>query len=160
MKKLPFHFNISHTIMSAVLLLTLLSCNDNIVYYHYISTPLSGWDKNDTLYFYLPKTKVEGNYSVDLGLRVNDAYPFTSLTLIIQKTFFPSMTVSSDTIRCRLRDEKGEPRRQGVSYYQHTFHIDDLQLQQNDSVQVNIRHNMKREMLPGIGDVGIVMKQY
>ena len=39
-------------ILSAVLLLTFLSCNENIVYYQYISTPLSGWDKNDTLSFF------------------------------------------------------------------------------------------------------------
>ena len=147
-------------ILSAVLLLTFLSCNENIVYYQYISTPLSGWDKNDTLSFFLPKTEVEGNYGMELGSRINDSYPFTSLTLVIQKTFFPSMTISTDTILCRLRDEKGTPRRQGVSYYQYTFHIADLQLQHDDSIQVNIRHDMKREMLPGIGDVGIVMKRY
>ena len=97
---------------------------------------------------------------MDLGLRINDSYPFTSLTLIIQKTYFPSMTISSDTIRCRLRDEKGVPRRQGVSYYQYTFPIAELQLQYDDSIQVTVRHDMKREMLPGIGDIGIVMKQH
>ena len=70
------------------------------------------------------------------------------------------MIISNDTIRCKLRDEKGIPRRQGVSYYQYSFHIDDLQLQQDDSIQVDIRHDMKREMLPGIGDVGILMKHY
>ena len=146
--------------MSAVLLLTFLSCNDNIVYYRYLSTPLSGWAKNDTLSFHLPKTQVEGKYSMDMCLRVSNSYPFTSLTLIVKKTFFPSMIISNDTIRCKLRDEKGVPRRQGVSYYQYSFHIDDLHLQQDDSLQVDIRHDMKREMLPGIGDVGILMKHY
>lgn len=160
MERLPFRMKIIQTIMSAVMLLTFFSCIDNTVYHHYISTPLSGWGKSDTLSFHLPKTKTEGQYSMDLGLRVSDSYPFTSLTLIIQKTFFPSMTVSSDTIHCKLRDEKGAPRQKGVSFYQYNFHIADLQLQQDDSLHINIRHNMKREMLPGIGDVGILMKQY
>lgn len=157
---MSFRIRYIFTILSAVLLLTFFSCNDHIVYYKYVSTPLSGWDKNDTISFNLPKTKINGHYSMDLGLRINDSYPFTSLTLIIQKTFFPSMTISSDTIRCRLRDEKGIPRRQGVSYYQYTFPIAELQLQQEDSIQVTVRHDMKREMLPGIGDIGIVMKRY
>ena len=30
-----------------------------------------------------------------------------------------------------------------------------MEIEQGDSLRINIRHNMKREILPGIADVGI-----
>lgn len=142
------------------LLLTIASCHEHKVYDHYIHTSLSGWDKNDTLTFSLPKAPKEGMYGMDLKLRTNGSYPFLGITLIVKKTIYPSLFKSSDTIHCKLRENDGKPRRQGVSYYQYSFHVADLHLNQGDSMQVEVRHDMKREMPPGIGDVGLMLTRY
>ncbi|MBP7359673.1 MAG: gliding motility lipoprotein GldH, partial [Prevotella sp.] len=42
----------------------------------------------------------------------------------------------------------------GISYYQYNFNISHIELHKGDSIHVCIRHNMKREILPGISDVG------
>jgi gliding motility-associated lipoprotein GldH len=52
-------------------------------------------------------------------------------------------------------EDNGLTRGQGVSIYQFAFPIADIDLQEGDSVQFRIRHDMKREILPGIADIGI-----
>jgi len=147
-------------LLATWLLLTIASCDERKVYDHYVHTSLTGWNKGDTLSFSLPKIEKEGVFGMDLRLRTNNSYPFTGLTLIVQKTFYPSMFKSPDTIHCKLRDDNGTPRKQGISYYQYSFHVTDLHLRQGDSLQVEVRHNMKRETLPGISDVGIMLTRY
>ena len=142
------------------LLLTIASCHERKVYDHYTPTPLEGWAKDDTVTFLLPKAETEGVYGMDLKLRSNGSYPFMGITLIVEKTFFPSLFKSTDTIPCLLREENGMPRQQGVSYYQNIFHIGEIHLNSGDSLQVTVRHDMKRELLPGIGDVGIMLTKY
>ncbi|WP_417163197.1 hypothetical protein [Segatella sp.] len=42
-----------------------------------------------------------------------------------------------------------------MSYYQYNFPINIYQMHQGDSIHVAIRHDMKREILPGVSDIGI-----
>lgn len=60
-----------------------------------------------------------------------------------------------DTIQCKLIDKNGATTGQGISYYQYNFPINVYQLNKNDSIHVTIRHDMKREILPGISDIGL-----
>jgi gliding motility-associated lipoprotein GldH len=52
---------------------------------------------------------------------------------------------------------RGNTRGQGINYYQYNFHIADVALIEGDSLRISIRHDMKREILPGISDIGIIM---
>jgi gliding motility-associated lipoprotein GldH len=135
-----------------------LSC-DNKVYDKYNHTPIAGWEKNDTLSFNVPKQQSNGLYGIDLGLRIDNAYPFMGLTLIVEQRIFPSKELKIDTLNCDLIDKNGNPRNQGISYYQYNFHVNDLSLAQGDSLHITVRHDMKREILPGISDVGIQIEK-
>ena len=46
-----------------------------------------------------------------------------------------------------------------MSVYQFAFPVADVDLNEGDSVQIRIRHDMKREILPGIADVGIKLSR-
>lgn len=131
------------------------SCNRNKIYDHYNHTPIAGWEKNDTLIFDIPPIIDAGVYQETIGLRINDAYPFMGLCLIVEQTIEPSHIVHIDTLNCRLIDHNGIALGQGISYYQYNFHLTNLHFNAKDSVHVSIRHNMKREILPGISDIGI-----
>lgn len=144
------------TCLSALLF---IGCSDGRVYDHYVNTPLSGWDKADRLSYDIPALKDSGWYAMDLGLRVNTAYPFLSLTLIVDQTAYPSQKSRIDTINCNLRDSDGKVRGQGIIFYQYHFQISALKLQQGDSLHVTVRHDMKRDILPGISDVGISLRR-
>ena len=131
------------------------SCNRKTVYAHYEHTPMQGWDKSDTLAFDIPAVKQAGAYKEDIGLRVVNTYPFQGLSLVIKQTILPSGYVHSDTVNYTLFDRRGNTKGHGVSFYQFQFHFNTLQLREGDSLHICVKHNMKREIMPGISDVGI-----
>lgn len=137
----------------------LMTACDGKVYDKYSHTPIAGWEKNDTLAFYVPKMAAAGVYGMDLGLRINNAYPFMRLTLIVEQNILPSRKTKVDTLNCELVDGNGNVEGQGVSYYQYNFHVGDIELNQGDSLYITVRHDMKREILPGVSDVGIVVNR-
>ena len=155
-------------ILAPTLLLTatllLVACVGNKVYDHYEHTPLAGWEKNDTLIFSIPKSAITGgNYIIDLGLRINASYPFMGLTLVVEQSVFRQTANAShilfrqqtDTLSCKLIDERGNAQGAGVSHYQFRFNVSEMPLQPTDSLHIRVRHDMKREILPGVADIGI-----
>ena len=91
----------------AVSIIILSSCHLRTVYYQYHSTPVQGWEKNDTLLFDVPPMAEAGNYHSILGLRISKAFPFTDLYLVVEQTVLPSMTSICDTVRCSIANEDG-----------------------------------------------------
>lgn len=136
------------------------SCNGNKVYDKYAHTPIAGWEKNDTLSFGVPRMKTSGTYRSELGLRINNSYPFTGLTLIVEQHVYPANILTKDTLKCTLTDKMGHHNGKGVNYYQYKFGISRISLNRGDSLHVNVRHDMKREILPGISDVGISLSMH
>lgn len=131
------------------------ACSGDVVYDTYNHTQLAGWDKADTLFFDVPPLRSAGIYRQNVGLRINESFPFTGITLVVDYTVEPEHRVCSDTLRCRLTDDKGNTLGRGVSYYQYDFTVSELRLNEGDSLHVGIRHIMRREMLPGVADVGL-----
>ena len=153
--------NICFSILSVAMAAaaTLVSCNGNTVYDSYQSTPVAGWEKNDTLAFSIPPLDTTAVYDAMLGLRTTGEYPFTAITLIVEQHVFPSDRVHTDTVNCRLADERGNTIGKGISFHQFEFPIGRMELHSGDSIHVLVRHDMKREILPGISDVGITLRK-
>ena len=103
----------------------LASCFQRTVYDEYAHTPIAGWEKNDTLSFDIPANKQEDR---------------------IEK---------ADTVLCQFIGKDGSSSRQGISYYQYNFPINMYKMNQGDSIHITIRHDMKREILPGVSDIGV-----
>lgn len=135
------------------------SCNRSTIYSQYLHTPLSGWEKNDTLTFSIPRMQTDMVLKAIIGLRITDAYPFKTVCLIVDKAISPDNIIDSDTINCSLFDNDGMSKGRGVSCYQFNYHVSNMHLMKGDSVAIHIRHNMKREILPGISDVGITLEE-
>ena len=136
----------------------LAACDRHTVYNRYEHTPVAGWEKNDTLVFNTEPMAQTGQYIEEIGLRINGSYPFTGLSLIVEQTVYPSKDTRSDTLSCSLIDEDGNAKGRGVSHYQYMFHLTTLKLNHGESLHIAIRHDMKREILPGISDVGIRLR--
>lgn len=141
------------------------SCNNSLVYDQYAHTPISGWEKNDTLSFEIAPISNKGYYKEELGLRINGAYPFMGLTLIVYQTIYPESSKGLekiekvDTVQCNLIDQNGRTTGQGISYYQYNCPINIYQFDEGDSIHIAIRHDMKREILPGISDIGLKVQK-
>ncbi len=139
------------------ILCALTSCNKGVVYDQYNHTPLYGWEKNDTLVFDVSPLAQGGHYRQEIGLRTNETFPFKSLSLVVEQTIEPNHRTYIDTLKCKLADDKGNMLGQGISYYQYNFILVDRDLSKGDSLHVTVRHIMKREILPGISDIGFRM---
>lgn len=134
---------------------SLTACDRRTVYNHYEHTPVAGWERNDTLTFNTEAVKLGGRYMEEIGLRINGNYPFMGLNLIVEQTVLPAGDRRSDTLNCNLIDEQGTAKGRGVSHYQYMFHLTTLRLNRGDRLHIAIRHDMKREILPGITDIGV-----
>ena len=141
--------------IGAWVLLMLTGCEQRTVYYHYEDTPTAGWEKNDTLSFLTAPVKHAGDYSEKVGLRINSHYPFVALELIVDQEVLPSHVFRSDTLDCKLVDELGNIKGNGISNYQYEFPLTVLSLNEGDRLHISIRHDMKREILPGISNIGM-----
>lgn len=134
------------------------SCNRRTIFSHYEHTPTSGWEANDSLTFSLSPVRHDGLYEETVGLRISSAYPFMGLTLVVDQKVIPSGIRHLDTIHAHLINRDGTIQGHGISYFQYEFQLRRLQLNANDSLHFCIRHNMKREILPGVSDVGITIR--
>lgn len=152
------------TIIAIVTLLLVITtgCDDKRVYHSYAHTPLAGWEKNDSVAFDVAPLQETCPYIISLGLRLSDEYPFRNLNLVVKQTIIhgnQGRTIT-DTISCNVVDKQGSMRGNGITLYQYDMPLRKLTYQRGDSLHFTIRHNMKREVLPGIADVGILLKKY
>ena len=136
-------------------LITLCGCQRQSAYHQYRHISEPGWDKTDTLHFDISPMVADGTYRLDAELRTDKDYPFQQLTIEVEQKVFPSKETYHDAVVCDLVSETGIIEGDGISYFQYRFHVRDLSLHRGDSVHVCLTHNMKREIMPGIADVGI-----
>ena len=143
----------SYTLLYYIGLIALLacsSCDSKTTYsrYQHISIALS---------YEIAPMKEGGTFQKAIGVRISSDYPFMGLTLIIEQQVFPSMESHNDTLTCNLIDKEGNAIGQGITLYQYKFPIDTMTLHKGDSLSIRVRHDMKREILPGIADIGLIL---
>lgn len=146
---------ITNTLATLSLVAALAACDTRKVYDSYKDTPVTGWEKGDTLSFEPPAIRHTAVYSASLGLRVSHSYPYKSVTIIVQRQTAGNGEARKDTLTCDITDEGGDATGPGVNYCQYDFPIGDMSLHEGDSLTVKVCHGMKRESLPGIYNVGI-----
>lgn len=94
-----------------------------------------------------------------LGIRMNKEYPFQNIQIVVDQTVYPEQRTLSDKVTCKVTDSNGLMLGHGISLYQYDIPIRKTNYEKGDSITVRIRHNMKREILPGIVDIGMVLRK-
>jgi gliding motility-associated lipoprotein GldH len=92
-----------------------------------------------------------------LELRTDNTFPFQSLTLEIAQTIIPEGREEHFNKVCSIIDQNGNMMGAGVSLFQYTFPLNNIRLNRGDSLHITVVHSMKREILPGVADVGITL---
>ena len=144
-----------YTLYCVCIVMGFISCDTNTPYYHYAHTPIDGWEKNDTLRYDVQPLKKGGEHQITVALRLNGAYPFRKLYLIMEQDIYPRLQYKTDTICFDVTSKEGRFTGNGISYYQYTVPVCREHFIENDSIHITIRHAMKRDILPGISDIGI-----
>lgn len=105
--------------------------------------------------YHVRSMKNGGTFKEEVGLRLNGTYPFLGLCIIVEQTVLPSNVATRDTLNCSFTYSDSKYTSNGISYRQYKYHLKDIKLSKGDSIDIKIRHNMMREVLPGIADVGV-----
>ena len=150
-------------ILLAATVLAFAACDNKTVYHHYEHVSTGGWDKNDTMKFSIPPIQKAGQYQEEVELRITNDYPFLGLTLLLEQTVMPmgkqERKMERQSLEYTLLTSEGHPIGTGVKHFNYSFRLKDLHLNEGDSLQINIVHNMKREIMPGISDIGIKLSE-
>jgi gliding motility-associated lipoprotein GldH len=145
--------------MAVAMAAVLSACVGSTVYHHYEAVSMSGWEKNDTLVFDVPPMTADCICHRQLGLRISSDYPFMGLTLIVEQLTLPSHHFQRDTLNCNIINAHGNPLGHGISRYQYQFPLPAVSLDSGQSLRITVRHDMKREILPGITDIGMELSR-
>lgn len=127
------------------------------VYANYEHIDDAEWEKTDTITFDVPPMTAAGSYRERLGLRLADAFPFMTLSLEMEIHVLPKGLIYASQHKFNVIDQKGNPMGKGLSLHQYDFDLNELELEEGDSLHIKIAHNMKREILPGVVDLGLIL---
>lgn len=141
--------------------LLLAACTHRPVAYEYRSTPVEGWEPGDSLHFRIDTLRQSADYVLTLGLRSSSAvpYPFQSVWLVVTQQWHNPERTLRDTVECRLTSPDGDVEGTGVSIYQVEQPLRQLRLTEGSWADITIIHCMRREVLPGITNVGIRLER-
>lgn len=135
----------------------LLACDTNTVYYHYESVDTKSWDGETSLHYDVVPEKNGGMYELGVEVRVTADYPYRQLALVVTETLKDS--TRAHNVLLDVTDAKGRREGYGPSYYILKQKLGTTRMQAGDTLRVDVRHDMRRLALPGIADVGIVLKK-
>ena len=127
------------------------------VYANYEHVDDTAWEKIDTIIFNVPPLETAGTYREKIGLRLADNYPFMTLSMEMKLVVIPKGMVYISEHKFSVIDEIGNSKGKGLSLHQYDFNIGEVELEQGDSLHIRLAHNMKREILPGVVDLGFIL---
>ena len=138
--------------------LWLVSCNQkNFLCNTYRPVPVEGWEANDTLTIALDTVRLHGEYSLEVGVRSTRLYPYKYLYLLAEITLSNPDTAMVDTIVCEITDTKGNFQGNGLSIYGKVFPVSNINMLKGQYGEIKIRHIMRRDPLPGLSDIGVLV---
>ncbi len=154
-----------YTALTAALLLltlaTFCACVRRSTMYEYRPTPVDGWEQSDTLRFHADTVRRGGVYALTLGVRSSRVvpYPFQTLWLVVRQQWHNPDYRRTDTVECRLALPNGDDPGHGVTVGQYVCPVTTLQVREGASADFTVTHFMRRELLPGITDVGLRLRR-
>lgn len=134
------------------LLVTFYSCFNSRIFYRFSPVDVAGWERNDTLRFMAPK--YNGSCVLTVYVRATSLYPYRNLSLKVIDN--GRERVANFAL---LDKENGQRRQKGIAATELSCFVGSIRLNQKHNNSILVVHNMQREILPGISDVGISLDQ-
>ncbi len=142
--------------LTALAALALAACHIDrrTIWHQYRPTPAEGLSQLATLLFPLPPIAEPPAAARIIGLRLLPTYPYASLWAVAELTN-GSTTLRRDTVEHLAVTSTGMPLGTGITLQQAEQQACPISLPASDSLCLRVYHAMRREVLPGIADVGI-----
>ncbi len=137
------------------------SCGRPVGYSEFRSTPSGVWTSADTLTFNVDTLRRGGRYALTLCLRApaSQPFPYHHLWLEARLGNLVADTARRDTLHLALVAPNGRSLGRGIAVHQYEIPFDTLQLLPGASGRISLRHIMRRDSLPGISEVGVVLQE-
>ena len=135
------------------------ACTGEVAYHHYVPVAEEGWDKEDTLILKTDTLYETATYSVEVNLRTTAEYPYKQVMLMVEEKVLPNKAKRVFPVTFQIASDEGLRNGEKLLYYELDRQLALQQLSQGDSLQFRIYHKMRRQVLPGIKDVGIKIEK-
>ena len=142
-----------HKLILAVFLLAACTGQSTLVH-TYCHVAAEGWNHNDTLTFDLPPTQADQDCQLNVGIRLTNRYPYTSLWIVIDEQW-EGQSVRTDTMEYQFIDSLGDFCGRGINIYQYEKDIRRLTLRGGAQGRLRLYHIMERETVPDVTEVGV-----
>ncbi len=156
----------TYTFITALsfLFITLTACDESVLYHTYRSVDPHGWRNTDTLDFEVPCIQEDTPCQLALALRYNERFPYESLWMAVECLITDTLPLSPpmvirDTVECELLNPQTLRTEAGIHLYQYCTPFDTLSLKDGQTIRIRCGHLMRRENIPGISDVGMLIKK-
>jgi len=137
------------------MVLGIISCSHNEVFFDYHSFANAEWNRNDTAVFNVRIEEKSQAYDVSIELRNNDAYPFSNIWLFVDYKL-PNGKSRTDTVTADLADIYGKWYGKGMSLYNFSIPYETTVLFPDTGIYTySIRQGMRDDPLKGISDIGL-----
>lgn len=142
-------------VLTAGVILLLLSCMEHIAYHSCQPITNQIWCNNDTLYFQIDSLASYDNLSLEVELRALEEYPYKNLSLIVEQTW-PKLPKRTDIITLRI--DNNQKKYINPIYITESVSKPIYINKASRNGKIKIYHYMKRQVLQGVNDVGIRIK--
>lgn len=149
-----------NSLLAALLMLGLFSCNGNLMYTDVAEMPDSEWNLFNNPEFSFPVSDTTKSTNIFFTIRTGSQYPYRNIFLFVT-TKAPDGKSITDTLEYEIADEKGNWLGKGfgdiaelkLPYRQNVF------FPMKGTYQVIIRHGMRTENLKGVYDIGFSVEK-
>lgn len=148
-------------VMAAIMTFLTAACTDDSVAYIQFQTIPSeaGLNERDTLHFTVDSIPTDGAYTTYLCIRTNIEYPYRNVSFLVAQTVIDKDSKTKrhqrNTISSTVYSESNRHIWPGSAYYNAELPVATANLHHGDSLVIDVKHNMRRETMPGITDLGI-----
>jgi gliding motility-associated lipoprotein GldH len=150
-----------------ILLLFLVSCDDEIEFTQYKSVPNSSWQANKNIFFEFVIIDTILPKDLFINIRNTNDYPFSNLYLITELNF-PNGNKIVDTLQYEMTNEKGLFLGKGFAEIKENklYYKEQKVFPKSGKYMLNIRHAMRKNgevkvipFLEGVQDVGLSIQK-
>ena len=142
------------------LLFLLSSCNTaDTAYHRYVQIGDDGWENCDTLVFTVDTIRLFGDYTSYVCLRTHPDFPYRYLSVLVEQTDLRKGVRQKKEVRVEIVNKDGAQEGTGLTFHTYEVPLFKHWMGPGDSVRIAVKHNMTREQMPGIMNVGVKLKR-
>ena len=149
------------SILLCLLLIALVGCIGGVTFDQYVNIPSDGWRRADIVKF-STLIRDSADYESRLAMRIEGTFPYEGVTVIVEEKISKGrkeIKTERDTITCDFIDKNGNIKSSGISRFEYDFPIAETTIVKGCRADVSIYHIMNVDTIPGITEIGFVMKK-